>query len=61
VCEQDGDVSSGVVREWCGWACDRLCGLGSGPFSVDINVQEWKVAFFLSFIVNCILLWSPLR
>jgi hypothetical protein len=32
VCLQDGDVNSGVVRDWCEWASDRLCDVGSRPF-----------------------------
>jgi hypothetical protein len=43
---QVGDVNFGVDRDWCGWDSDRLCDIGGRPFSVDLNVQEWKVAFF---------------
>ena len=29
VCWQDGDVNSGVGRDWYGWVSDILCALGS--------------------------------
>jgi hypothetical protein len=32
VCLQDGDVNSGVDRDWYEWASDRLCDLGSRSF-----------------------------
>jgi hypothetical protein len=35
--------------DWYGWASYRICDLGKRPFfSVDVNVREWKVAFFFS-------------
>jgi hypothetical protein len=53
-CLQGDDVSSGVGRDWYGWACSRLCDLGSRPFSVDVSVQEWKVAFLFFHCDVCI-------
>jgi hypothetical protein len=45
-CEQDGNVSSGVGRDWCGWACDRPCDLGSCPFFCRHQCSGMEGGFF---------------
>jgi hypothetical protein len=57
VCLQDGDANSGAGM---GGFPIYFVPYGAVRFSVDVNVQEWEVSFFF-FIVNCILLRSPMR
>jgi hypothetical protein len=54
-------VNSGVGRDWCGWMSGILFALGSHRFFLQMLVSmngRWPSSFS---IVNCILLWSPLK
>jgi hypothetical protein len=50
---QDGDLNSSVGRDSYGWACDRLCYLGSRPFFCKYECSRMEGGLFPLWTVYC--------
>ena len=49
---QDGDVNSGVGRDWYEWASDRLCDLESRPFFCKCQCPGMEGVLYISWLLS---------